>query len=55
MITFVAGLIWVVLLMEGEVSHNLLLTQVTLDLLDQIDNDPTRRVAAIADIQTRWP
>jgi hypothetical protein len=36
-------------------SHHLILSQVGIDLLDQIDNDPARRVAGIADIRARWP
>jgi hypothetical protein len=39
----------------GPVSHNLRLARAMIDLLDQIDNDPTRRAAAIADIRARWP
>jgi len=39
----------------GPVSRHLVLAQVTIDLLDQIDNDPTRRAAAIGDLGARWP
>ncbi len=37
------------------VSFHLVLAQVTIDLLDPIENDPIRRAAAIGDIQVRWP
>ena len=37
------------------VSHHLVLAQVAIDLLDQIDNDPARRTAAIGDMRARWP
>jgi len=39
----------------AEVSQHLVLAQLVVDLLDQIDYDPARRAAAIADIRTRWP
>jgi hypothetical protein len=39
----------------GPVSQHLVLAQVVIDLLDQIDNDPVRRAAAIRDIRARWP
>jgi hypothetical protein len=37
------------------VSQHLALAQVTIDLLDQIDNDPVRRATALGDIGARWP
>jgi len=37
------------------VSQYLVLAQVTIALLDQIDNDPARRAAVIGDLRARWP
>jgi len=37
------------------VSQHLVLAQVTIALLDQIDNDPARRAAVIGDLRARWP
>ena len=39
----------------GAVSQHLVLARVTIALLDQIDNDPARRAAAIGDLRARWP
>jgi hypothetical protein len=38
-----------------EISRGLLLAQIIIDLLEQIENDPTRLTTAIADLRTRWP
>jgi hypothetical protein len=39
----------------AEISLRMVLAQVTIDLLDQIENDPVRRTTAIGNIQARWP
>jgi hypothetical protein len=38
-----------------EVSQFLLLAQLIIDLLDQDDNNPIRRTAAITDLRAKWP
>jgi hypothetical protein len=38
-----------------EISRRQILAQVTVDLLEQIDNDTARRTAAVTDLRARWP
>jgi hypothetical protein len=38
-----------------EISRRRFLAEGLIDLLDQIDNDPARRAATVADIRSRWP